>query len=103
MFFLENLAGFNVFYVNLGYSAFLLTSTYANLFPLFIPHIPHVSSFLNTNHLIIRLLSISFIVIDRRNIYNIHHAISHDLPSCLTISGFLSSQKQTLMHKKGYT
>ena len=45
MFFLANLTVFNVFYVNLGYSAFLLTSTYANLFPLFIPHIPHDSYF----------------------------------------------------------
>ena len=58
MFFLENLTVFNVFYVNLGYSVFLLTSTYANLFSLFIPHIPHDFCVLNFNSLKKKYLSL---------------------------------------------
>ena len=58
--------------------------TVRKVFSLFIPHIYHAFHFQNSNHLIIRLLCVTYSVIDWRNVYNIHHAIPHDLGVSLT-------------------
>ena len=101
MLFSENLVVFNVFYVNLGCLSigwrliYRLILNMQNLsaksffllalsFSLFIPHIPHVSSFLIFNRLIMRWLSLLCSVIDGRNVYKIHHAIHHLLPLSIT-------------------
>ena len=58
--------------------------TVRKVFSFFIPHIYHVFRFRNSNCLIIRLLYVTYSVIDWRNIYNIHHAIPHDLGLSIT-------------------
>ena len=55
-----------------------------SVFSLFIPHIPHVSSFLIFNRLIMRWLYLLCSVIDGRNVYKIHHAIHHLLTLSIT-------------------
>lgn len=116
MLFSENLVVFNVFYVNLGClsigwrliyrlilnmqnlsakSFFLLALSF---FPLFIPHIPHVSSFLIFNRLIMRWLPLLCSVIDGRNVYKIHHAIHHVCLYPSRLSVYLLAESAFFMH-----
>lgn len=119
MLFSENLVVFNVFYVNLGCLSigwrliyrliYQLILNMQNLsaksffllalsFSLFIPHIPHVSSFLIFNRLIMRWLPLLCSVIDGRNIYKIHHAIHHVCLYPSRLSVYLLAESAFFMH-----
>ena len=113
MLFPENLVVFNVFYVNLGClsigwrliyrlilnmqnlsakSFFLLALSFFSFYP------SHPSCFLFFNLLIMRWLSLLCSVIDRRNVYKIHHAIHHVCLYPSRLSAYLLAESAFFMH-----